>query len=582
MAQTYFIMLLATVFLPWGSVFAQQFDQSPAWPLCGRITANPPTGWMVADGCPPARWGNTAHTDLPLASPFGPRPLASENNRYDFHRGIDIATDVGTPVFAIANGVVTIAGEHTSYADPLVQLRHYRPGYASCQGTGCYHSNYMHLSSVTVNVDDNVRKGDLIGYTGTSASGFAHLHFEIRDAPAFDPFSRWQRDAIHPLDVLPYQSSETVSATFDAVDTGTPGVTVVQVTIQTARVDVQRVELELYDANQNLLPQPGNVPDSNGYNVYPAWFDMNTWNFQYSHKDSSNFPWESFGAGGENECPYYAAHNATYDAHVHLDAQDTADFHVGRFNGVRIQPQKYTVGDYSLTLTFEQLQGAADCIVAHVLLATGGIATTQWGNCSGSLPPQADAQSVATDEDQAIDITLTGSTTNGGNLDFEIVSPPAYGALSGIPPAVTYAPDADYNGSDSFDFVLHDALATSDVATVAISVHAVNDPPTADDQSVTTLKDTPVAITLSGHDVDGDPLSAAVASGPLYGTLSGSGSDRTYTPAPGYTGTDAFTFIINDASGASATAMVFITVKKGKGGNKQDGGGQDKPPRGKK
>ena len=75
----------------------------------------------------------------------------------------------------------------------------------------------MHLSSAVVNVDDVVNKGDLIGYTGTSASGFAHLHFEIRDAPAFDPFSRWQRDAIHPLEVLPYQSTEPLAITFDAV-----------------------------------------------------------------------------------------------------------------------------------------------------------------------------------------------------------------------------------------------------------------------------------------------------------------------------------------------------------------------------
>jgi len=574
MAQTYVVILLITLLLPWGSVVAQQFDQTPAWPLCGRITANPPAAWTASDGCPPARWGNTANTDLPLASPFGPRPLASDNARYDFHRGIDIATDIGTPVFAIADGVVTIAGDHPSYADPLVQLRHYRPGYASCQEVGCYHSNYMHLSSVAVNVDDVVSKGDLIGYSGTSDSGFAHLHFEIRDAPAFDPSSRWQRDAIHPLDVLPYQSEETVSTTFDAVNTSIPGAPVVQLTVQTARVDVKRVELELYDANQELIPQPGNVPDAKGYNVYPAWFDMNIWNFQYSHKDSSNFPWESFGAGGVNACPYYTAHGATYDAYVHLDAQDPDDFHVGRFNGMVIRPKKYTVGDYSLTLTFEQLQGTAECIVAHVLLAAGDVATSQWGNCAGSLPPQADAQTITTDEDQPVAITLTGTTTNGGNLDFEIVSLPAYGALSGTPPTVNYTPDADYNGFDSFAFVVHDGVASSDAATVAISLRAVNDPPTADDQSVTTLKDTPIAITLNGHDVDGDPLSVAIVSDPSHGMLSGTGSERTYTPEIGYTGPDTFTFMVSDAGSSSDTATVFLTIKKGKGG-------QSKPPRGK-
>ena len=128
-----FSFFVIVLFLCWNPVFAQQSDQNTAWPLCGRISENSPAGWVASDGCPPVRWGNFDYTDLPLASPFGPRPLASENDRYDFHRGIDIATDEGTPVFAIADGVVKIAGDHSSYSDPLVQIRHYRPGYSACQ-----------------------------------------------------------------------------------------------------------------------------------------------------------------------------------------------------------------------------------------------------------------------------------------------------------------------------------------------------------------------------------------------------------------------------------------------------------------
>ncbi|HSF93735.1 MAG TPA: peptidoglycan DD-metalloendopeptidase family protein, partial [Thermohalobaculum sp.] len=87
-----------------------------------------------------------------------------------------------------------------------MQIRHYRPGHTSCSEVGCYHSNYMHLTSAVVNIDEAVSKGDLVGYTGESGSGFAHLHFEIRDAPPNDPTSSWQRDAITALGVLPYQS----------------------------------------------------------------------------------------------------------------------------------------------------------------------------------------------------------------------------------------------------------------------------------------------------------------------------------------------------------------------------------------
>ena len=151
------LFLLSIILITSGSeVYSQQFDPNMAWPLCGRITENPPAGWQDTDGCPSERFGNSDHTDLPLRSVFGPRPLVSENERYDFHRGLDIPTPIGTPVFAIADGVVRIAGDNPSYSDPLVQLRHFRSGETSCSSAGCYHSNYMHLSSVVVNIYDVV------------------------------------------------------------------------------------------------------------------------------------------------------------------------------------------------------------------------------------------------------------------------------------------------------------------------------------------------------------------------------------------------------------------------------------------
>jgi murein DD-endopeptidase MepM/ murein hydrolase activator NlpD len=565
--------LLLVQVLPQAAARAQQFDQTLAWPLCGRITENAPAGWNESDGCPAERWGDADHSDLSLNSPFGPRPLASENDRYDFHRGIDIATPEGTPVFAIADGIVKIAGDHSSYSDPLVQLRHYRPGHSSCADVGCYHSNYMHLSDAAVDVDETVSKGELIGYTGRSASGFAHLHFEVRDAPPDDIFSRWQRDTISPLEVLPYQSPDSAALTFESVDVSDPDNPIARVVVTTSRVDVRRVELFVYDSAYQPVAQPGNQPDAHGYNVNPPWFDMNVWNRQYTHKDSSSVPWESFGAGGENECPYHADHGPNYDAHVHMDRQDPLDFHVGLFNGVRVETQKYNPGDYRLTLTFNELQGPAHCILGKVQLSAGGEASGQWGDCSG-LSPQADDQSVATGEDQPIDITLTGSSPSGGDLTYLVTSDPLDGALSGTPPEVTYTPDPGFAGSDSFQFLVDDGTAQSDDATVSITVGSANTPPVADDQSLTTPKNTPLDITLTGSDGDGDPLSFAVTAGPSQGTLTGSGDQRTYTPDTDYTGQDAFTFEVSDPDGASDTATVSINVKKGRGGG-GSGGGDD-------
>ncbi|HKJ16257.1 MAG TPA: hypothetical protein VJ984_02770, partial [Xanthomonadales bacterium] len=71
-------------------------DPDMIWPLCGRISENPPPGWVDTDGCPAERFGDPAYSDAPFSATYGPRPLASESNRYDFHRGVDIATPIGT------------------------------------------------------------------------------------------------------------------------------------------------------------------------------------------------------------------------------------------------------------------------------------------------------------------------------------------------------------------------------------------------------------------------------------------------------------------------------------------------------
>ena len=80
--------------------------------------------------------------------------------------------------------------------------------------------------------------------------------------------------------------------------------------------------------------------------------------------------------------------------------------------------------------------------------------------------------------------------------------------------------------TDTFSVASSDGTLTS----VTVNIVGSNDTPVANAQSVGTDKDTAVAVTLSGSDVDGDSLAFTVLSGPAHGTLSGSGANRTYTP----------------------------------------------------
>src|SRR5439155_704471 len=98
------------------------------------------------------------------------------------------------------------------------------------------------------------------------------------------------------------------------------------------------------------------------------------------------------------------------------------------------------------------------------------------------------------------------------------------------------------------------------VATVSITVTPVNDPPVANNQSVTTPEDTPKTITLTGSDLDGDSLTFSIVTQPAHGTLSGTAPNLTYTPATNYIGPDSFTFKVNDGKVDSAVATVSITV----------------------
>jgi len=94
--------------------------------------------------------------------------------------------------------------------------------------------------------------------------------------------------------------------------------------------------------------------------------------------------------------------------------------------------------------------------------------------------------------------------------------------------------------------------------------HAVrwqlNRPPVADALALTTPQDSAVAFTVTGSDPDGEPVTFALVAGPGNGTLTGSLPAVIYTPAPGFSGTDSFTFQVSDGFASSAVATVSITV----------------------
>jgi len=174
--------------------------------------------------------------------------------------------------------------------------------------------------------------------------------------------------------------------------------------------------------------------------------------------------------------------------------------------------------------------------------------------------PVAQAQSLDTNEDSALGLTLAASDLEGDSLTFFVVDQPTHGLLSGVAPNLVYTPNGNYSGPDSFTFTASDAELTSDLGTIALNIIPVNDMPSAIAQSISFVGEGPILILLSGEDIDGDELDFSIKSSPMNGTLSGEGSMLEYTPNLGFAGIDSFQFIVNDGVVDSLPGVVEIEV----------------------
>ena len=114
-----------------------------------------------------------------ISSEFGKRKNPFSGEMKD-HNGIDFAADEGTPVYAVKDGAVYAAIENDGVFGNYIILTH---------DLGKMTSVYAHLSKITVDRYQNVKKGDVIGYVGqTGQATGPHLHFEIRQGgKAEDP-----------------------------------------------------------------------------------------------------------------------------------------------------------------------------------------------------------------------------------------------------------------------------------------------------------------------------------------------------------------------------------------------------------
>ena len=192
-------------------------------------------------------------------------------------------------------------------------------------------------------------------------------------------------------------------------------------------------------------------------------------------------------------------------------------------------------------------------------------------SASGDLtvipPPVASDDAYTTAEDTPLSVAAPGVLANDSNVTggtAVLISGPAHGTLTfRSDGSFDYTPNANFFGTDSFTYKATVAGANSNLATVTLTVTPVDDPPVAADDSYLVgpgdLTVPAPGVLGNDADVDGDPLTAVLVTGPAHGTLSlAPDGSFTYSPAPGGPVIDTFTYRAVGAGVGSNVATVYL------------------------
>ena len=219
--------------------------------------------------------------------------------------------------------------------------------------------------------------------------------------------------------------------------------------------------------------------------------------------------------------------------------------------------------DGSDSFTYKANDGTADSNTVTVSINVHAV----------NHPPVAVDDDYSTSQDTALEIpawlgVLANDTDQDGDyLIAVLVSNASHGTAALNSDGVfTYVPDAGFTGTDSFTYKASDELADSNVATVTITVNAVNHEPVAADDEYGVPSDTTLVVDAPGvlendSDVDDDTLSSVLVNTTSHGslTLNPDGS-FTYTPDAGFSDIDLFTYRASDSTDYSNMVTVTINV----------------------
>ncbi|MFK8114283.1 MAG: Ig-like domain-containing protein, partial [Rubripirellula sp.] len=212
-----------------------------------------------------------------------------------------------------------------------------------------------------------------------------------------------------------------------------------------------------------------------------------------------------------------------------------------------------------------QLYGAAAPLApVNVLLGSSHAFTLNILDAASA--PVANDDTSATQEDTVvtIDVLTNDVIPVGVDATLTVSGPSTAGGLLTVDGGqITYTPPVDFSGVDSFTYQVATANGNAS-AEVVVTVESVNDLPVVNDDPVTAQEDSILTLAFSdllANDSDVDSVLSVTSVGEASnGSVTVSGETVTYAPAADFSGTDSFTYTVDDGSGGVVMGAVNVTV----------------------
>ncbi|WP_394557290.1 tandem-95 repeat protein [Priestia aryabhattai] len=169
---------------------------------------------------------------------------------------------------------------------------------------------------------------------------------------------------------------------------------------------------------------------------------------------------------------------------------------------------------------------------------------------------------LVTNEDTAVSSQITAFDPDGEVLTYSLQDPPTNGVAVVNPDGTfTYTPNENYNGPDTFTVLISDPSGAFIVTNVFVTVTPVNDVPVVPNYEFVINEDTSLNTQVVATDVDGNPLTYGLLTGPVNGTaVVNPDGTYTYTPNENYNGVDSFSVVVSDGQGGTAISTITITI----------------------